>query len=65
VPAVTGADQAGAGGAPGALVGIQTSNSIVASICARNTSDPSRPDFGYRPAMASIIERLQAQIAKL
>jgi hypothetical protein len=46
-------------------LGIQTTNSIVASICARNTTDPDRPDFGYRPAMAAIIERLQAQLAKL
>jgi hypothetical protein len=46
-------------------LGIQTTNSIVASICARNTTDPNKPDFGYRPAMAAIIERLQAQLAKL
>jgi hypothetical protein len=30
----------------------------VASICARNTSEPSQGDFGYRPAMAALIERL-------
>jgi hypothetical protein len=40
--------------------GTQTTNSIVASICARNTTDSSRSDYGYRPAMAAIIERLQA-----
>jgi hypothetical protein len=40
--------------------GAQTSNSVVASICARNTTDASRSDYGYRPAMAAIIERLQA-----
>jgi hypothetical protein len=44
--------------------GDQTTNAIVASICARNTSDPSRPDFGYRPAMAAIIERLQPLLAQ-
>ena len=40
-------------------------NSIVASICARNvdisTSD-ARPDFGYRPAVDSIIERLKERL---
>jgi hypothetical protein len=40
--------------------GAQTTNSVVASICARNTTDPSRSDYGYRPAMAALIERLQA-----
>jgi len=40
--------------------GAQTTNSVVASICARNTTDASRSDYGYRPAMAAIIERLQA-----
>jgi hypothetical protein len=37
-------------------------SSAVASICARNTTDPSRPDFGYRPAMTAIIEGLQPQL---
>jgi hypothetical protein len=40
-------------------------NSIVASICARNvdvaTSD-TRPDFGYRPAIAAIVDRLKGQL---
>jgi hypothetical protein len=40
-------------------------NSIVASICARNvdvaTSD-KRPDFGYRPAIAAIVDRLKGQL---
>ena len=40
--------------------GAQTSNSVVASICARNTTDVSRSDYGYRPAMAAVLERLQA-----
>ncbi|HKO93487.1 MAG TPA: hypothetical protein VJU61_20175, partial [Polyangiaceae bacterium] len=40
--------------------GAQTTNSIVASICARNTTDAARSDYGYRPAMAAIVERLQA-----
>jgi len=38
-------------------------NSIVASICARNVSDDDQPDFGYRPAMSALIERLQPQLS--
>ncbi|NRA33664.1 MAG: hypothetical protein HRU17_10015 [Polyangiaceae bacterium] len=33
-------------------------NSIVASICPRNATDQSRPDYGYRPAVDTIITRL-------
>ena len=40
--------------------GTQTANSVVASICARNVTDASRSDYGYRPAMAALLERLQA-----
>jgi hypothetical protein len=43
-------------------VGEQTTNSIVASICARNVDRPAEPDFGYRPAVSAIIERLQYQL---
>ncbi len=32
---------------------------IAASICARNTTDESKPDFGYRPAMKAIVDRLR------
>ena len=39
-------------------------NSIVASICARNVKDLARQDFGYRPAIASILERLQEQLVR-
>jgi hypothetical protein len=39
-------------------------NSIVASICARNVSNLERRDFGYRPAIASILERLEEQLAR-
>jgi hypothetical protein len=42
--------------------GEKSSNSIVASICARNVVRPEEPDFGYRPAVAAIIERLQSQL---
>lgn len=41
------------------------SNSIVASICARNvdiTTRATRPDFGYRPAIAAIVDRLKQQL---
>ena len=34
------------------------SNSILASICPRNTTDASAIDFGYRPAIDAVIERL-------
>ncbi len=33
-------------------------NAIVASICARNVSDPDRQDYGYRPALQAILDRL-------
>jgi hypothetical protein len=39
-------------------------NSIVASICARNVSDLDRSDFGYRPAIGSILERLEEQLLR-
>ncbi|HKO90142.1 MAG TPA: hypothetical protein VJU61_03255, partial [Polyangiaceae bacterium] len=39
-------------------------NSIVASICARNVRDLDRRDFGYRPAIASIVDRLEEQLAR-
>jgi hypothetical protein len=42
--------------------GEKTTNSIVASICARNVDRPADPDYGYRPAVAAIIERLQGQL---
>ncbi len=34
-------------------------NSIVASICARNVTDQGLPDFGYRPAIGAIVDRLK------
>ena len=37
-------------------------NSIVASICARNVADPAAADFGYRPAIAAIVDRLKEQL---
>lgn len=43
--------------------GAKSGNSIVASICARNVLDDSRPDFGYRPAMTAIVDRLKEQLA--
>jgi hypothetical protein len=42
--------------------GERSTNSIVASICARNVVNAADPDFGYRPAVAAIIERLQSQL---
>lgn len=37
-------------------------NSIVASICPKNTTDDGAPDYGYRPAVAAIIDRLKEQL---
>ncbi len=40
-------------------------NSIIASICARNvdiTTRDTRPDFGYRPAMDAIVDRLKERL---
>jgi hypothetical protein len=34
-------------------------NSVLASVCPRNLSDASKPDFGYRPALEAVLERLQ------
>ena len=34
-------------------------NSIVASICARNLTDSNAQDYGYRPAVDSIVDRLK------
>jgi hypothetical protein len=34
-------------------------SAVVASVCARNTVDASRADFGYRPALGSLLERLE------
>lgn len=33
-------------------------NSIVASICARNVTDETAQDYGYRPAMSAIVDRI-------
>jgi hypothetical protein len=40
-------------------------SAIVASICARNVSDASKADYGYRPAVAAVVERLQEQLDML
>jgi hypothetical protein len=37
-------------------------NSIIASICAKNVDDPNRTDFGYRPAIAAIVDRLKEKL---
>jgi hypothetical protein len=38
-------------------------NSIVASICPKETSDQGARDFGYRPAVGAIVDRLKEQLA--
>jgi hypothetical protein len=35
---------------------------IVGSICPKNTTDDKRPDYGYRPAIATLIERLRIEL---
>ncbi|MEZ4293430.1 MAG: hypothetical protein R3B70_00515 [Polyangiaceae bacterium] len=35
------------------------SQGVVASVCPAQVVDPSQPNFGYRPAMAAIVERLK------
>jgi len=42
--------------------GEKSTNSIVASICARNVTKNTDPDFGYRPAIAAIVDRLKEQL---
>lgn len=37
-------------------------NAIVASICARNLKDEAPGDFGYRPAVSAIVDRLKVTI---
>ncbi|MCC6647423.1 MAG: hypothetical protein IT374_17855 [Polyangiaceae bacterium] len=39
-------------------------NSIPASICAANAADPTAADYGYRPAVAAIVDRLKANLPK-
>lgn len=38
-------------------------NSIVASICARNLDRPERQDYGYRPAVDAIVDRLKEELS--
>ena len=38
------------------------SNSIIASICARNVDNQAGADFGYRPAIGAIVDRLKEQL---
>jgi hypothetical protein len=37
----------------------QGNRGAIASSCARNVCDDTRSDFGYRPAMASLLERTE------
>jgi hypothetical protein len=60
---LTGAHQVRAKGYPGlrelaVLRGI-TSQGIVASVCPAQTSNPAGLDYGYRPAIAALLERLK------
>jgi hypothetical protein len=35
------------------------SQGIAASVCPEQVTDPTRPDYGYRPAMGAIVDRLK------
>lgn len=37
-------------------------NAIVASICPKEVSDKNKKDYGYRPAVATIVDRLKEQL---
>ncbi|HTV25703.1 MAG TPA: hypothetical protein VMG12_43705 [Polyangiaceae bacterium] len=37
---------------------------LVSSICARNTSDPSASDFSYRPALAALVDGMEASLSQ-
>jgi hypothetical protein len=39
-----------------------TKNAIVASICPKEPDDMQKDDFGYRPAVATIVDRLKEQL---
>lgn len=39
-------------------------NAILASVCPRNVADATASDFGYRPAVAAIVERLREQLPR-
>jgi hypothetical protein len=41
--------------------GTLTTNALVASICPRNTSDPSASDFGYQPAIDALVSGVGEQ----
>jgi hypothetical protein len=36
---------------------------VVGSVCPKNTSDANAADFGYRPAVAALIERVKPHLA--
>jgi hypothetical protein len=44
------------------LKGIDPAQSIVASICPSNLTDDSRPDFGYRPVVPPLMDKLKKQL---
>lgn len=38
--------------------------SVLGSVCARNTTDPSRDDYGYRPVFSALSQRIAKTLAK-
>jgi hypothetical protein len=46
------------------LHGINPDSSIVASICPANLTNANRADYGYRPAMSTIVERLRDSLGR-
>jgi hypothetical protein len=45
------------------LHGLSPTQAIAASICPANTEDNTQSDYGYRPAIGTIIDRLRAVLA--
>lgn len=38
---------------------------VVASICAKETTDLNSPDYGYRPAMQAIVDKLKGKLSQV
>lgn len=40
-------------------------SAVVASICAKETTDVNSPDYGYRPAMQAIVDKLKGKLSQV
>lgn len=43
---------------------LKGASGVVASVCPAQISDPTQDDFGYRPAVKALLERMQTRLAK-